>query len=99
MMPRSYDEKDEAFIRNNCEEMTVPQLSECLSIPRGVIYQLLRKMGRTAKSAKIERTIQGVILNPNRLRALTPDPPKKPLIRPAAEYSNGGFQEVKRKYL
>lgn len=98
-MPPSYSEKDKQFIADNCSYMTVPELSAHLDLKPGIVYQLLKKLKLTAKSAKVERTIHGVILNPNRIRVFVPDKPKQPLIRAKGEYSNSGYEEVKRKYL
>lgn len=96
MMPRSYDDAQEQFIKANCEDMTIEELMCAVRLPTGIIRAIINKHGLTYKRRKVAWKMAP---KEHRAKIIIPDPPKVPIVRAKAEYSNSGYEEVKRKYL
>lgn len=98
-MKLSYDEGDENFVRMNHEEMKVAQMAAQLGFKRTVVYSIMRKLGLRAKGPYQKRMPLSASSKQHVPKYLLSDPPKAPIVRAKAEYSNSGYEEVKRKYL
>ena len=88
------------FILEHAEDMTAVDIAKTLNVHRQTVYMV----GYRAKIKFKGRNRRIKESPPIRERkpvpaGLLPDPPPAKFERPSAEYSNHGFQEVKRKYL
>lgn len=86
MMPRTFTAVQELFILENHEEKTVKEMAAALVLPEETIYNYCHRHKLKYKSGKIA----GASRERTRIRegGFAPDPPRIPIVRPAADYNN-----------
>jgi hypothetical protein len=98
--PASFTDAQERYIIENASAHTAKELATSFGLTQAVVYGIgyrhhleFKRMNRKVKESPPIRERRPVPAG------LLPDPPAPKIVRAPAEYSNHGFQEVKRKYL
>jgi hypothetical protein len=98
--PTSFTDAQERYIIECASEHTAKELATSFGLTQAVVYGIGYRHNLEFKRIALKVKESSPIRERRPVPAgLLPDPPGPKVVRPTAEYSNHGFQEVKRKYL